>query len=1116
MSKLQNFLRQTIRRHYYTIVLASVWLLISLGACSTKRNDSASRFYHNLTTRYNVYYNGDNAYDQGYKDLYLNIDESYSEPLTPDPITRQGGTPTSEGTQEVSGSFGKAIEKGRKAIREHSIRTKPKVDRMSMLRDPKAKAFYDKTEFNTFLHNAWFLVGKSQFYAGHFSESMATFSYISRLYATDSEIRDEARIWQARCYTALGWTVESQEILDGLPSDGLYLKKSQAYHLAQAELALKSDRHRDAIPYLQTAVRRTPNRIQRARLNYLIGQLHSEVGESREAKRAFRRTIRLSPPYPLEFAATLRELELEAKQSPDRVIRQLDRLALRSKNKDLLDQIYLAQGLLYLKQQDTLRAIKSFAGGADRSTAKSFDYMLCQLHLGEIYLAQNDYLKAQKAYAAANGVINRSHPDYDRVSKLSTDLDQLVSFAEQVAEQDSLRRVAAMPQEARLALVDSLISAYQKEQKEAARQAALAEQESRNSALNEQADATNPNRRTSVASPTMGGGNGKFYFYNPQLVAQGKDAFERKWGKRPLADDWRRRDKSLAFDASTTADDVSVPTDSLSNQDQTSAQDSLPADQDPTKREYYLSKLPKTPEQIAASDEIIQTALVGMARAFNEQMERLNESAGTYQDLLRRYPNYSDRVSVYYTLYMLYQRMERADLAEPWRQKLLTSHPQDPLAKTLSNPDYIATLRANVGADERLYKKALEAYLKGDARIVQQLYRQLSTDYPLSDIQPQFAFINALSQVLLGNEQAFRTQLESLVSTFPKESVSTLAQEMLSQLQRGRHISQGGYSGLAWDSFTLPSTIDSAKTTAPYAVGLSTEPHHALLFYPTQGTAQTNALRFAIESFNFSTFTDYILPVSIEPRGTGLLASIDDLPTASIAWQYLSQAYTKGYMPAIDCSAILIAISRSNYDKMMHGGQSLEHYMTFVADSLLDRYPQALPMIERWISLTSTQDSIATVDTAAQTPQAPLTFEILRPSITLPNVVVEVDSLIQQATPLYETTPESIHVNAPRQLTPEDIKQMEQNRKKEEKALEQDRKAKLKEQEARRKAEIKAREQERKRQEELRREQIKEVEAKRKAQEKARREQIRRQEKERKERLKAIEEERRRKLKERY
>ena len=60
-----------------------------------------------------------------------------------------------------------------------------------------------------------------------------------------------------------------------------------------------------------------------------------------------------------------------------------------------------------------------------------------------------------------------------------------------------------------------------------------------------------------------------------------------------------------------------------------------------------------------------------MGKAFNEQMERFEEAVKSYEDLLRRYPEYADRASIYYTLYMLYQRLERADLAEPWRRKLL-------------------------------------------------------------------------------------------------------------------------------------------------------------------------------------------------------------------------------------------------------------------------------------------------------------------------------------------------------------------------------------------------------------------------------------------------------------
>ena len=74
-----------------------------------------------------------------------------------------------------------------------------------------------------------------------------------------------------------------------------------------------------------------------------------------------------------------------------------------------------------------------------------------------------------------------------------------------------------------------------------------------NEALNQQADINMPGggRPGGVGTPPpmAGGGNGKSYFYNPTLVAQGKDLFERKWGKRPLADDWRRRNKQIAIDA---------------------------------------------------------------------------------------------------------------------------------------------------------------------------------------------------------------------------------------------------------------------------------------------------------------------------------------------------------------------------------------------------------------------------------------------------------------------------------------------------------------------------------------------------------------------------------------
>ena len=49
---------------YYIVALLTVLLLWS---CSTKKNTKASRFYHAFTTRYNIYFNGKQAFDEALK-----------------------------------------------------------------------------------------------------------------------------------------------------------------------------------------------------------------------------------------------------------------------------------------------------------------------------------------------------------------------------------------------------------------------------------------------------------------------------------------------------------------------------------------------------------------------------------------------------------------------------------------------------------------------------------------------------------------------------------------------------------------------------------------------------------------------------------------------------------------------------------------------------------------------------------------------------------------------------------------------------------------------------------------------------------------------------------------
>lgn len=104
---------------YYIVALLTVLLLWS---CSTKKNTKASRFYHAFTTRYNIYFNGKQAFDEALKSQQDGYKENYSDRIYMYPISAQP-----KDKAEPGGPFDRTIEKSNKAIKLHSIkRNRPK------------------------------------------------------------------------------------------------------------------------------------------------------------------------------------------------------------------------------------------------------------------------------------------------------------------------------------------------------------------------------------------------------------------------------------------------------------------------------------------------------------------------------------------------------------------------------------------------------------------------------------------------------------------------------------------------------------------------------------------------------------------------------------------------------------------------------------------------------------------------------------------------------------------------------------------------------------------------------------------------------------------------------
>ena len=91
--------------------IGALLILLCLGACSTKKNTKASRFYHAFTTRYNIYFNGKEAFNEALKSQLDGHKDNYADMIYMYPIS---ALPKEK--SETGGPFDRTIEKSTSCI----------------------------------------------------------------------------------------------------------------------------------------------------------------------------------------------------------------------------------------------------------------------------------------------------------------------------------------------------------------------------------------------------------------------------------------------------------------------------------------------------------------------------------------------------------------------------------------------------------------------------------------------------------------------------------------------------------------------------------------------------------------------------------------------------------------------------------------------------------------------------------------------------------------------------------------------------------------------------------------------------------------------------------------
>lgn len=887
---------------YFYIFVAALGLM-TIAACSTQKNTAKSRWWHAFNARYNTYYNGSQAYIEGSLEKEQGNRDNFTEMI---PLYTVGN----KNSRELGKSnFDRAIEKCQKAIKLHSIKRKP-VWTKNRRKTEKDLEWLGRKEYNPFLWKAWLLMGRSQFNKGDFDEAASTFSYMSRLYQTQPAIYGKARAWLAKCYLEEGWIYDAEDVIRNMQRDSIHWQARKEWDYTYASYYIHTGDYAKAIPYLRKVIKHEMRSKQRAREWYLMGQLHSALGNKAEAMKAYKRVIRQNPPYEVEFNARIAMTEVMSGSQSKKMIKRLRRMASSDKNKDYLDQVYYAIGNIYLTQKDTLNAIIAYEKGNSGSTRNGIEKGVLLLKLGGLYWESERYSDAQRCYGEAIGLLDKERKDYDELSRRSKVLDELVPYTDAVHLQDSLQALAKMGEKERNEAIDRVIEELKKKEKE--EQDRLAEQNAQNVIAQNGGNAGNTGN-ANRQNQRPGNKSSVWYFYNQMAVNQGKAEFQKIWGKRENVDNWQRVNKTVvAFD--TPQEMTEEQLDSIARAE--ALADSLEqvadsAQNDPHKREYYLKQIPFTEEQVQASNLIIMDGLYNSGVIFKDKLDNLPLSEKALRRITDSYPEYENMADVFYHLFLLYSRMGEPQTAETYVEKLRQSYPESPWTTLLTDPYFAENAKFGEHIEDSIYAATYDAFKADRLQEVAANLKISETRFPLGANRDKFIFIGGLGKLNNGDAEGCVTDMNTLVEKFPQSELSNLAGMIVNGVKAGRRIYGGKFDmSNVWERRT--ETMAPADSTAEKTLSNERNTDFLFIFAYSPDSVDENRLLYELAKYNFTSYMVRNFDIVIEPMEGINRMTVSGFRNYDEALQYARQLYGQQNIIRQAAHSRTIIISKTN------------------------------------------------------------------------------------------------------------------------------------------------------------------------------------------------------------
>ncbi len=606
----------------------------------------------------------------------------------------------------------------------------------------KANTIANQKSLSKYVDNAYFLIGKANHLKSNFYNAVEYFNYVYLNYPKEKEIKQASLAWKTRSLIASNRLEEAEASIDSALRYIRSEKKSVSdIYASRAQLHIYAKEDAQAITLLAKAIKSGRNKQRKIRLTYLIAQLQEINNLQKDSYLNYTRVVKSNAPFEMAFNAKLSSINLKNKLSGDTssLTRQIAAMLKDDKNRDFTDQIYFQIANSYADANTIDKAIENYNNAISKSTKNVTQKGLAYLKLAELYFNQTDYVKSKAYYDSTLLALPSIYPDYALIKKKADNLELLADRLSIIARQDTLQMLAALPESDRTNKVNSLVKL------EALKiQTRIANSKSGGSSSN-QMSSTN--------------GDSKFYFNNSIALNQGLSDFKKRWGTRKLEDNWRRSQKT-ASDISTGASPFLTP-DKDPFQQLKTAENAADLD---SLRKTLIESIPLNREMKLASDQKISSAMFDIANYYQAVSTDTAQAVKTYEQLLKRFPENSNQLAVYYNLYRLY-RSVNPKRSDEYKNILLKKYPESPFAKIILDPEYSQKADEQELAFNLFYNEAYNLYTSKNYADVLKMVEQQIVQSGVKKLSTQLAYLASLAlghlQKLDQLEIAFKNIVES-------------------------------------------------------------------------------------------------------------------------------------------------------------------------------------------------------------------------------------------------------------------------------------------------------------------------------------------------------------------